>query len=118
MNFDPTQFTFDATDVDQDGVPDAVTLNVPPSMLRMVDVTPGKLNIMVAGMTMPMPELSDGIVASIQLVGSAQAAGALAPVTLTDVSLGDVDGGSVPAEVVSLAPEGLTPGLFLPVITR
>ena len=118
MNFDPTQFTFDATDADQDGVPDAVTLNVPPSMLRMVDVTSGKLNIMVAGIAMPMPELSDGIVASIQLVGSAQASGALAPVTLTDVSLGDAEGGAVPAEVVSLAPEGLIPGIFLPMITR
>ena len=84
----------------------------------MYDAALGQIHIMLSGVIMPMPMLADGKLASIYLTGSAQATGALAQVTLTDVSLGDADGNEVPAEVQVLAPDGIQPGLFLPLVTR
>ena len=119
VNFDPAQLRLDPTDGDQDGIPDAVILNAPAGMLRMVmyDAAPGQIHIMLSGVVMPMPTLADGKLASITLTGSAQATGVLTQVTLTDVSLGDADGNEVPAEVQVLAPDGIQPGLFLPMVT-
>lgn len=120
VNFDPMQLRLDPSDADEDAIPDAVTLNVPPGMMKMVMYDPalGEIHVMVSGVVMPMPVLADGKFASIHLTGSAQATGALAQVTLTDVSLGDAEGNTVPAEVQVLNPEGLTPGVFLPMVRR
>ncbi len=120
VNIDPAQLRLDPADADEDGVPDAVLLNAPAGMLKMVMYEPalGQIHVMLSGVVMPMPILSDGKIASIQLTGSAQATGSLAQVTLTDVSLGDAEGNSVPAEVQVLNPDGLNSGLYLPMVTR
>lgn len=120
VNVDPAQLVLDDTDADQDGVPDAIILHAPAGIMRMVMVEPslGKIHVMLSGVVMPMPILDDGMVATIQLSGSAQAMDALTPVTLTNVSLGDTEGSSLPASVVSLAPTSMKADLFLPLVKQ
>jgi len=117
VKIDATQLQLDPTDADQDGVPDAVSLHVPTGMLKMVlyDAVQGQIHIMLSGVALPMPLLADGKIASIQLTGSAQATGTPTPLMLTDVSLGDAEGNTVPAEVQLLSASGR---LFLPLITQ
>lgn len=120
VKIDTTQIAFDPTDADEDGVPDAITLNSPDGMLRMAfyDAATGEIQIVLSGMTVPLPVLEDGIVASIQLTGKAATSGALAAVTLEDVSLGDTEGGTLPVAVELVAPEGAWHSLYLPVAIR
>lgn len=120
LQVDPAIFVLDETDADEDGIPDMVSLNVPASMMQMVqvDLETGKIDVMASGVMPPLPTLNDGIVAIIRLTGGSQAAGAFAPLQLTNVSLGDTDGGTVEAEVVMVMPEGPSQGIFLPLITR
>ena len=120
VNIDATQLQLDPTDADQDGVPDAVSLHVPAGMFKMVqyDAAQGQIQIMLSGVVLPMPLLADGQIASIQLTGSAQASGTSTPLTLTDVSLGDAEGNTVPAEVQTLPGSAPTPSLFLPLIRQ
>lgn len=120
VQIDAAQLALDPTDADEDGVPDAITLNAPAGMLRMAvyDAATGEIQIVLAGMTVPLPVLEDGIVANIQLVGKATASGSLASVVLEDVSLGDTEGGTVPVAVELVAPEGSWHSLYLPVTIR
>ena len=120
VKIDTTQIAFDPTDADEDGVPDTITLNSPDGMLRMAfyDAATGEIQIVLSGMTVPLPVLEDGIVASIQLTGKAATSGALAAVTLEDVSLGDTEGGTLPVAGELVAPEGAWHSLYLPVAIR
>lgn len=120
VKIDASQLAFDPTDADEDGVPDAITLNAPAGMLRMAfyDAGAGEIQIVLAGMTVPLPILEDGIVANIQLIGKATANGSLASVTLENVSLGDTEGGTLPVAVELVAPEGSWHSLYLPVTIR
>ncbi|MFN3980900.1 MAG: hypothetical protein ACK4SA_11015 [Caldilinea sp.] len=120
VNFDPEKLLLDDTDADQDGIPDMISLNAPASMMQMVMVESeqGRIDVMASGVMPPLPLLSDGVIANIRLTGSSQASNAFAPVTITNVSLGDAEGSSMQAEVVMLTPEGTTPGIFLPLVTQ
>ena len=120
VKVDIAQFALDPTDADADGVPDAITLNAPAEMLRIAlyDPLTGEIQIVLAGMTMPLPVLEDGIVANIQLVGKAGASGSLSTIALEDVSLGDTEGGTLPVSVELVAPEGSWNTLYLPVTIR
>lgn len=120
VQIDATQLAFDPTDADEDGVPDAITFNAPAGTLRMAlyDAAKGEIQIVLAGVTVPLPVLEDGVVANIQLVGKANANGALATVALEDVSLGDTEGGVVPVTVELTPPEGSWHSLYLPVTIR
>ena len=99
-----------------------VSLHVPNDMIKMVmmDLDAGTINIAAFAVALPMSTLKDGVIATIRLTGGSQAVGALTPVQLTNVSLGDEDGGSVEAEVVLVEVESKdqNPGLFLPMVTR
>lgn len=120
VKVDTAQFALDPTDADEDGIPDAVTLNAPTGMLRMAfyDPAAGEIQIVLAGMVMPLPVLEDGIVANIQLVGKPGATGSAAAVALENVSLGDTEGGALPVQVELVAPEGSQPRIFLPFVNR
>lgn len=120
VKLDPTQVAFDPTDADEDGIPDAVTLNAPESMLRMAfyDQAAGEIRIVLAGLTLPLPVLDDGVIANIELVGKPDATGSAA-VALENVSLGDTEGGALPVQVELVAPEGAPQiGIFLPFVNR
>lgn len=116
MPIDPA-LVFDATDADGDGVPDAVSFNTPAGFFKMVlyDAPARRLQVMVAGLTMPLPVLPDGAFATVHLQGAASATGGAAPINLNDVSLGSVEGNAV--EVI-VAPIGLLNRVFLPAVER
>jgi hypothetical protein len=101
LNFDPSQFTFDPADNDSDGVADALSFNVPTAVYRMAvyDAAHGRLQVLLTGVSMPLPLLSDGAVATVQLVGAAGGSTQPASLTLSDVSLGSESGQTVPVEI-------------------
>jgi hypothetical protein len=84
---------FDATDANGDGLPDAVTLNVPAGVTKAV----------IYGASLPLPTFSDGVLVTVTVDG-------VATPTLTQVSLSDTNGNDL------LAPTRT--GLFLPLIAR
>jgi hypothetical protein len=116
MQIDPA-LVFDTTDADADGVPDAVSFNTPAGFFKMVlyDAPTRRLQVLVAGLVMPLPVLPDGAFATVHLQGAASATGGAAPINLNDVSLGSVEGNEV--EVI-VAPIGMLNRVFLPAVER
>ncbi len=121
LSFDQDQLTFDATDADQNGLPDAVTFNTPQGMVTTAnyDATVHRLEIAVYAVTMPMPTLGDGLVANVTLQVNEQAGLVATPITLVKSSLGSDQGQAVPVRVndgaVQIVPARL---LFLPMVNR
>ncbi len=103
LNFDASQFTFDPADNDGDGVADALSFNVPAAVYRMAvyDAAHGRLQVLLTGVSLPLPLLTDGAVVTVQLVGAAGGSTQPASLTLSDVSLGSESGQTVPVEVGS-----------------
>jgi len=118
LSFDPAQLTLDAADADGDGLPDAVQFNLPEGMFRMVDydAAAGKVNLVATGLVMPLPTLADGVVLTVDLTPVAGASDASAALALSNLSLGDGDGGAVPAAVSVI--DAAANHLFLPAIVR
>jgi hypothetical protein len=96
---------FDATDADGDGVPDAVTLNVPAGVMKSVswNAQAKRLEVALYGASLPLPTLSDGVLATVTVDGEATP-------TLTLVSLSDTNGNDLLTATRR--------GLFLPLATR
>ncbi|CAN5597847.1 hypothetical protein BH10CHL1_BH10CHL1_29800 [soil metagenome] len=121
LSFDKDQLAFDATDADHNGLPDAVTFNTPQGMVTVANYNEaaGRLELTVYAVTIPMPTLSDGLVANVALKVNAQTNMAETPVTLVQSSLGSDQGQAVPVQVndgsVRIAQNY---NLFLPVLRR
>jgi hypothetical protein len=96
---------FDATDANGDGLPDAVTLNVPAGVTKAViwNAQARRLEVALYGASLPLPTFSDGVLVTVTVDG-------VATPTLTQVSLSDTNGNDL------LAPTRT--GLFLPLIAR
>jgi uncharacterized repeat protein (TIGR01451 family) len=101
LTFDPQQLAFDPADSDGDGLPDAVSFNAPADLYRMVvyDAELGRIQVLLTGIAVPLPLLSDGIIATVQLTGRAEANAQPAGLTLSNVSAGSEEGQTVPIEV-------------------
>ncbi len=123
LHYDPSAYRFDSADVDGDGVADAVNFNAPAGMAKIVvhDEVAHRIQVAIFGVSLPFPVLSNGPMATIALepVGNAAAA---TPLGLSDVSLGDVNGQSVP---VVVDPDDASGGLdeadnavFMPLINN
>ena len=121
LSFDKDQLAFDATDADQNGLPDAVTFNTPQGMVTVANYNEaaGRLELTVYAVTVPMPTLADGLVANVTLQVNEDATLAATPVTLLQSSLGSDQGQAVPVAVsdgsVQIAQARL---FFLPMISR
>ncbi|RIK34234.1 MAG: hypothetical protein DCC55_33475, partial [Chloroflexi bacterium] len=122
MSFDESQLTFDATDADGDGVPDAVTFHTPPGMVKMVNYnrSAGRLEFALYAVTVPMPTLADGPLATVTVQVNGQASADEIPIDLLRGSLGNDEGRSVPVEVSSGSVQlaQLNWRLFLPMLQR
>jgi hypothetical protein len=96
---------FDATDANGDGLPDAVTLNVPAGVTKSVvwNAAAKRLEVALYGVNLPLPTLSDGVLATVTVNGNVTPA-------LTQLSLSDANGNDL------LAPTRT--GLFLPLVAR
>ncbi|MCX6046410.1 MAG: cadherin domain-containing protein [Chloroflexi bacterium] len=121
LSFDKDQLAFDATDADQNGLPDAVTFNTPRGMVTVANYNEaaGRLELTVYAVTLPMPMLTDGLVANVALKVNAQTNMAETPITLVQSSLGSDQGQAVPVQMndgsVQIAQNY---SLFLPIMLR
>jgi hypothetical protein len=99
VNYDASWLTFDPTDADGDGLPDAIGLNLPEGFQASVsEGTSGKLDFVVYAST-PGLTLSDGTLATITLKTGSPAETTLAPVDFyydPPVSIGSTGGRSLP----------------------
>ena len=106
VDFDQTCLAFDPTDTDQDGIPDAITLNLPGAFNASVTFdggdTDGELDFFIADLFPPLASLADGTLATIAFTTTCQpdpGTSIIAPVGFSDdpsASFGDTDGQSVP----------------------
>jgi len=101
LDFNGDELSFDDTDADNDGMPDAVSLNVPSSLMTMAtyNAAESRVEIVVTGMTPPFSLLTDGAVATVSLTVKDGVSVGESAVTLTNSSLGSDEGQSLPLEV-------------------
>ena len=113
LSFDGAAASFDPTDSDGDGVPDAITLNIPASMAKTVifNAATSRIQVAVYGTSVPMPLLSDGALATIEL----ELKGGTSALTLTQGSLGNDAGQSIPVDGITTPTQG-NGALFLPLL--
>ena len=120
LEYDPTLFNFDATDADGDGVPDAVSIQLPSAIARMVLVEDGRIQIALFGTSLPLPVLGDGVIATVHLQAVEGAAATAEAVSLNNVSLGDDQGQPIDVDTAGSTVtigDGAA-GIFLPLIVR
>ena len=117
VSFDPARLKLDPTDRDDDGVPDAVHFQLPAGMYRAAtyDAAAGKVDVVATGVVMPLPKLADGVLVTLDLQAANNAGGTVA-LTLGNVSLGDSNGGTVPAVMEATAPLSPSGRVYLPVL--
>jgi hypothetical protein len=103
LDYDPTWLSFDPTDGDDDGIPDAVTLSLPSgfsaSVMFNAGDTDGELDFFVADTFPPLAWLPDGTLASVTLhTGNPPTSTEAAVDFSTDpaISFGNTAGQSVP----------------------
>ncbi|MFZ4664047.1 MAG: cohesin domain-containing protein, partial [Caldilineaceae bacterium] len=125
LGLDPAVLHFDTTDADEDGVPDAITLNTPPGMSRSVTWNPAakRLEVAVFGMSLPLPTLTDGTLATVSIAVANDTSATSTPLALDLVSFSDADGNDLPftEQDGTLTITGNTAppkGLFLPLVVR
>lgn len=119
LTFDPAYLSFDSSDADNDGVPDAILLHIPAnlSVSANYNASQHRLEVALFSLALPMPLLTDGALATVTLHVTNTAMVATTPLTLSLVSLGDDQGQNVPVN----AKDGLLQignSAFLPVIQR
>lgn len=103
LNFDQNQLVFDATDADQNGLPDAITFSTPPGMVTVANYNEAanRLELTVYAVSVPMATLSDGLVANVTFTVNSEMTVDEAPIILVNSSLGSDQGQAVPVEVHS-----------------
>ena len=84
----PPSLSFDASDDNGDGVPDAIDFAIPGSMVSTVLAKEGSIQVALYGVNLPLPLLADGEVATVNLTVAPGAAGT-AGLSLQRVSLAD-----------------------------
>lgn len=101
IDFNSDELSFDATDADNNGVADAVSLNVPAGLLATAsyNAAESRVEIVVTGLMPPFPLLADGAVATVSLTVKDGVTVSESTVTLANSSLGSDEGQSVPLEV-------------------
>ncbi len=123
VNFDSSVLTFDATDADANGIPDAVTFNVPDGLMTAAtyNVEESRVEIIITGLIPPFPLLGDGAIATVSLTTNSDADDSATAVTITNGSLGSDEGASIPVEIndgsVEITAQALQNSLYLPFIS-
>jgi len=121
LSIDPA-YSFDATDYDGNGLPDALQLTIPADYQAVADYNHDTrlLQLMVASLNVSAAPLNDGTLGTIILTH----AGATAePISIQEVSVGGANGESLPVQglvvetPVEVQPE-LNNRLYLPTVTR
>jgi hypothetical protein len=126
LDFDPAHLTFDATDADENGLPDAVAFDLPAGMTPAVhyNVEQSRVEVVVYSMNLPLPLLDDGAIATVTLQVSDAITVSETSLSLDRTSLGDDQGRTVPlaanGDVITIdetSPAAMLT-LYLPLIDR
>ena len=106
IDFDEGCLLFDASDANNDGVPDDISFNLPPQFDPGITFSPsdteGELDVIIADFQPPLASLSDDTIATIQFTTTCEpepGASIIAPVAFSNQpspSFSDQNGGSVP----------------------
>jgi hypothetical protein len=117
LTYDPQQVTFDTNDADGDGLPDAVIFATGSSLKRSVsvDAANGRIKIAVYGLSLPLPTVADGLVATVRL--QAQGDQPLTGLSVVDAALGNDNGSNTPVEV-EVTGVAAKPLLYLPAVSN
>lgn len=100
IDHDQTCLTFDPTDANLDGVPDAITINTPAS-LNFVSVSydagdlDGELDFLIADVSVPFSSLADGAIATIEYTATCEPAAGqtvIAPINFSTEPPGSFSG--------------------------
>jgi hypothetical protein len=126
LGLDPAVLHFDTTDADEDGVPDAITLNTPAGMSKSATWNPDakRLEVAVFGMSLPLPTLTDGTLATVTIAVANDTTATSTPLALDLVSFSDTEGNDLPFTdqdgtlTITGAPVAPQRGLFLPLVVR
>jgi len=119
--------SFDPTDSDEDGIPDAITFHVPNGLLQIAtfDEENNLLKVVITDLSLPFAVLSDGAIMTVglQVSQSVSACDPPATITLAEASLGNTEGESVDViasdgEVSISSANGCQIYLYLPVTVR
>ena len=115
LTFDPQQAAFDSTDADGDGIPDAVVFSTGAALKRSVsvDAATGRIKIAVYGLSLPLPTIDDGLLATVHL--QARGDQPLANLSLVDAALGSDSGRNTPVEV-AVSGVQVKPLIYLPAV--
>ena len=115
LTYDPQQAAFDSSDADGDGIPDAVVFATSAGLKRSVsvDAASGRIKIAVYGLSLPLPTIDDGLLATVHLqpLGDQPLAG----LSLVDAALGSDAGRNTPVEV-AVSGVQVKPLIYLPAI--
>ena len=115
LTYDPQQAAFDSSDADGDGIPDAVVFATGAGLKRSVsvDAASGRIKIAVYGLSLPLPAIDDGLLATVHLqpLGDQPLAG----LSLVDAALGSDAGRNTPVEV-AVSGVQVKPLIYLPAI--
>jgi len=121
---DPSKLSFDTTDADADGIPDAVKLNVPSSMSKSVtwNAAQSRLEVALFGASLPLPTLSDGPLATVNFQVAVTANPGATEVGLQLVSLSDTAGQDLTVDqsngTLTISANPARALLYLPVVAR
>ncbi len=115
LTYDPQQAAFDSSDADGDGLPDAVVFATNAGLKRSVsvDAASGRIKIAVYGLSLPLPTIDDGLLATVHLqpLGDQPLTG----LSLVDAALGSDAGRNTPVEV-QVSGAQVKPLIYLPAI--
>jgi uncharacterized repeat protein (TIGR01451 family) len=129
ISYDEARLAFDPTDGNGDGIPDAVTFQVPAEFITQVNVNDkAQLEFLIADLSLPSATLPDGILATVNFTVKQGATGKATVDFATDVaaSLGSTAGQRVTVQTQDGAvvldaasdEEGTIHQLYLPNISR
>ena len=117
VNLDAQQAFIDPADANSDGIPDAISFNVPAGLMRSVKLSENgaSVDIAIADLSLPLTELSNDVL--IKVAVTVKTAGATIPlqVSLNNASLGNTSGRNVPVDV-EVEGQSAQNWLYMPVL--
>ena len=88
ITYDANNLRFDDTDLNGDGIPEALSFNLPQGVEAWTQVQSGEIQVALAGLSLPLPTLSDGELATVSFT----IIGESTDISIENAALGDLAG--------------------------